>query len=381
MNKYVKKIKTFVSIIVYNLMLSFLFKNEKKACKDNIESEGMVVVFLAALGDFVVFCEVAKYLFTQGEKITLICRKDSGIEEFAAMTPYYKDVIALDNKFLERIKNIRVLNNVNAKVAFSAPMGRHALSDIYTLAINANKRIVADTEQSITSLKLKQRLDSYFDKRVPIQAINELDRYKEYLSGMGYSLNQLQPYILENDCFTTKVKNESIAIFLGASGSSLKIWPYENFAWVANEIHNQYNVNVYLMGTIKEKTLADKVCELLGHEKWAINKCGETSIQDTLEIIHSCKLVLANDTGSAHLSVSCNTPTVIIAGGWEYGRFYPNRYLPDSHKVVIGDETLLQCWNCGESKPTCEKNQVAKCIMLVKKECVLRTINDMFENL
>ena len=119
-----------------------------------------------------------------------------------------------------------------------------------------------------------------------------------------------------------------------------------------------------------------RLCAML--PGYAKNLCGETSVSELVEYLQGCALVLANDSGSAHLSIACGRPTVIICGGWEYGRFYPNPRLPPNCRAVVAELGLLKCIPCNESCPVCTDRNAAACILLVEQERVLKTAKENY---
>lgn len=366
-----KKLKNFFSWIAYGLLLAVLPpRRPTEATKD------IAVVCLAALGDFITFCDVARTLHQQGYPLILICRQDVGIDEFAALTGCFKKIEALPHQLIKRVENIRRLKRVQAHTVLIAPVERHILSDLYVLSVSAEQRIFPDTIQGCSLPTLRHLVDCRADKLVTVTERNEQGRYEQYLREFNINNGEIRPYVLEGLKEKPRVGCRDIAIFPGAGGGAAKRWPVERFAYVAAELHQEYGGKVMIFGTAEERALGQGLCAML--PGYAKNLCGETSVSELVEYLQGCALVLANDSGSAHLSIACGRPTVIICGGWEYGRFYPNPRLPPNCRAVVAELGLLKCIPCNESCPVCTDRNAAACILLVEQERVLKTAKENY---
>lgn len=374
MQRIFQRIKLHVVNAIYGAILLCFPKKQNIKSSDRA-NDSVIVVFCAALGDFVLFCDIAKKLYIEGKKITLVCQSNCGVDEFAKCTNYFYDIISLKNNFLMRIRNIIFLRKLRADIALTAPASRHILTDIYTLSTGAKVKIAAQTHLGSSSNKLLHMANSRFDQTVLVDAVNELKRYEQYLSRAGiynghFGVFQL---IMPSEKFTEKV----IAIFPGAAGSPAKCWPIDRFTKVVQSAHQKFQLKVIILGTKQERHLANTFMEAVGNPLWVKNFCGETSIKQTLDILSKCCAVLANDSGGAHLGIAVNTPTIIIAGQWEFERFYPNPSLSKRHKVVYDTQHELGCKNCGKSRPNCAIAKAAQCILNISVDSVLRCLTEV----
>lgn len=374
MSRWKKKVKHIVSKIVYGCLLAALPTPKKKEPQD----EKIAVVCLAALGDFITYCSVARELHRQGKQLTLICRKNIGIEEFASQTNYFDTIIALPHQWRNRIKNIHRLHQVCTNTVMVAPVERHILSDIYALAISANAYFLPDTEEGCSLPFLKRQVDKRVGCLVPITAQNEQERYAQYLRGCGFYSGSVLPFIFDWAVNRKTPERFFFGIFPGAGGSGAKLWPVERFAWVAEQLWGKAGCKILIFGTASEKPLGNHLCMLLKDK--AINLCGQTKLDDLIIHLRDCSIVLANDSGGAHLSIACGVPTVVVCGCWEYGRFYPNPYLSPNCRAVIASPQSRPCIPCSESQPSCVRFGAAPCVLSVTKEDVLIAARDCLQS-
>lgn len=361
-----KAVKKSLAVITYRTLAQLIRPWKPRHA---VPPQSTAIIFLGALGDFFVFCGAAEELYKKGLRLTLICTEKSGVAGIAPRLGLFEEVIALPIGFSKRIANLRVLRNIEAELVFPAPLGRHALPDLYTMAVRARKRVLPDMTQDCISAGLKEFFDRQTDVLVPITAECELDRYTQFFCGSGILSVQIRPYKIGGPPVE---KKNRIAVFPGTSGGREKCWPAERFAWVLRHLYAERPAEILILGTAADNILGQALADFLQGIEPTRNLCGKTSIPETLELLKTCQLVLANDSGGSHMAMACDVPTVVVGGHWQYGRIYPHPYLPPHHQVVTaGSEWAC---HCGESKPACRNGTgAAPCVLAVEKELVLKT--------
>lgn len=339
-----KRIKSIVSFIIYRLCL---LRRSERPAHDPPENS-VAIVFLGALGDMVVLCGAAKKLKEAGKTLTLICKTDNEIAQFAQISCLFDEIIKLDIRGLKRFKHLSILHRMEFDTVFCAPLGRHILPDIYACAIKAEHRYFADTLQDCTSLRLKKASDKKADKLVSINSTHELDRYSEFVKACGFTDEAVEPFILSRPA---QQRNKILAIFPGAGGGAQKRWHAEKFADVAKALTAEGLVSeVLILGNEADLYYCNKLYELLFENCNVRNLCAQTTISKLCDILSGCCLTLVNDSGGAHISVACKTPVIVISGMWQYGRFYPNLHCDGL--VSVSDEQRF-CQSCNSSRPLC----------------------------
>jgi ADP-heptose:LPS heptosyltransferase len=108
-----------------------------------------------------------------------------------------------------------------------------------------------------------------------------------------------------------------IICFVGANTKS-KRWPVKRWIELIDLYHRQHSGRVILAGNGNaEVQMAKTIEEHTDSESIA----GKVSLLELLDWVAGAQSVLTNDTMAAHLSASCDRPTVIIANGVNYMRF------------------------------------------------------------
>ena len=365
-------IKKFLSTAIYTALLRFI-----PTRRGNIpdEEKSVAVIFLGALGDFLVFCGAAKSLTESGFTIDLVCRSGTGIDEFAGQTGLFRKVVLLDNRFLNRLSNIRKLKMICCRYAFAAPLSRYALNDIYTLAVSADAHILPEMVQECYSAALKSIADKKTDILVPVFSVWEWDRYTEFLNGCGLSVKKVTPYLTSRG--NVKRKN-IIAVFPGASVRE-KMWQTEHFAWVMNKLAMCGNYSFYIMGTSSDYQDCRDLAEMTVEAKPKV-LCSNT-VLSTIELLGECRLALTNDSGSAHMALYSKTPFVAVCGMWQDRRFFPNESLPQWCISVSCRSDSLSCKNCGKSIPDCTNHRcTAECVSLISPQTVFDAAIKLLDN-
>jgi heptosyltransferase-2 len=111
----------------------------------------------------------------------------------------------------------------------------------------------------------------------------------------------------------------------GAEYGPAKRWPKERFIAAAVEIHKQTNCRWIIFGGKSDVELAN---EIAGQIKSAVsshgqdssenpavlNLAGVTTLRELCVLLKTCRLLLTNDTGPAHLAAAVGTPVVVLFG-------------------------------------------------------------------
>jgi hypothetical protein len=327
-----------------------------------------VIIMFAGLGDFLLVSNYLKQICNKDEKLILICKKGIGISEYANHMQCFKEIIKYENNYINRLSVVSKLFKIKSQKVITLPVQRHILTDIYNLSVNSRVHIFPDTNIGCNSFFLKRIVDKT-SKLVNISSVLEIDRYKEYLYKCGYTYLENLKYRI-NEKYDNNSK--SVCIFPGASGSKHKCWNIENFTWVINKLSEKYDLSFYILGTAEEENLFYLIKNKIHRNVNIINLFGKLNIIEVKKYVQKSRFIISNDSGGAHLSIISNIPTIVIAGAWEYGRFYPNHNLNNIHKVEIINSDMLECINCRITPLICpyEKNGSALCIDLVDKNKV-----------
>ena len=126
-----------------------------------------------------------------------------------------------------------------------------------------------------------------------------------------------------------------IAFLPGAEYGEAKRWPIKYFAELANKLNTQ-GVQVWILGSEKDHTAAVTIAEGNG----AVNLCGKTRLEDSIDLLSVCKSAVTNDSGLMHIAAAVDIPLLAI-----YGSSTPDYTPPLTNKVKI-QYLGLECSPC-----------------------------------
>lgn len=115
----------------------------------------------------------------------------------------------------------------------------------------------------------------------------------------------------------------------GAEYGPAKRWLPERFAEVAAAVVSQHQVEWHLFGTDTDAEIGETIARSLGDK--CVNRIGQTTLQQLIDELRACRLLLTNDTGTMHLAALLGVPTVSIFGSTEQRLTGP---LGDNHMVL-----------------------------------------------
>ena len=97
----------------------------------------------------------------------------------------------------------------------------------------------------------------------------------------------------------------------GAEYGPAKRWLPERFAEVAHQIGGEW----VIFGTEKDAEIAQQISAPLGEK--CNNLAGQTTLEQLIEELRQCRLLLTNDTGTMHLATLLGVPVVAVFGSTE----------------------------------------------------------------
>ncbi len=137
----------------------------------------------------------------------------------------------------------------------------------------------------------------------------------------------------------------AVVLAPGGGGSwgqaaSLKRWPVDRFAELANKVIEKFNAPIILVGSSEEKAIGEAITrETRGR---VIDCIGKTRLGEMAALFARGRLVVANDGGPLHMAVGVGARTVSIFGPVDplvYGPFPRGR-----HEVVVRPVACRPCY-------------------------------------
>jgi lipopolysaccharide heptosyltransferase II len=134
-----------------------------------------------------------------------------------------------------------------------------------------------------------------------------------------------------------------LALCPGAEYGPAKRWLPERFAEAAAAVSAQRPAQWILFGKSGDKEVGETIARSLGEH--CINRIGQTTLQELIDELRTCRLLLTNDTGTMHLAALLGVPTVAVFGSTEPQLTGPlgNNHVILRHHVECSPCFLREC--------------------------------------
>ena len=148
-------------------------------------------------------------------------------------------------------------------------------------------------------------------------------------------------------------------------------WDAGNFAYVAKKLSELEDVAVILFGSGEEKDICDDISARASGK--CVSLCGNTTLDELVEFMKRCRLVICNEGGTLHVASSQLTKTISIFGPVDdrvYGPYPPSGI----NKVIKARD--VRCRPCYKNfkHVKCEHHD---CLRKISADEVLETALDM----
>jgi heptosyltransferase II len=134
-----------------------------------------------------------------------------------------------------------------------------------------------------------------------------------------------------------------IGLCPGAEYGPAKRWLPERFAEAAAKISAQSSAQWILFGTKNDAAIGQQIAAAMGDH--CINRIGKTTLDQLVNELRQCRLLLTNDTGTMHLAALLGVPVVAIFGSTEPRLTGPlgNGHIVLRHHVECSPCFLREC--------------------------------------
>lgn len=163
------------------------------------------------------------------------------------------------------------------------------------------------------------------------------ERYADVFASLGFPIDLSEPYILppeEPSETVQKLLCEGVHIGVAPFASYIgKQYPFEKMCEVITALSQRYDSGkIYIFGGGKEEEEQVSKINLPNAE----NMVGKLSFKQELELISHLDIMIAMDSGNAHLSAMYGIPTLTLWGVTHpYAGFYP--YLQPKENALLAD--------------------------------------------
>jgi heptosyltransferase-2 len=164
-----------------------------------------------------------------------------------------------------------------------------------------------------------------------------------------------------------------LACLAPGSRWATKRWLPEGFARIGRELTDR-GYAVVLIGTAAERELCERVRSGIG--SWTRSLAGELGVRQLIATIARARLLVANDSGPAHVASAVGTPVVSV-----FGPTTPSLgFAPLGEAVRIVEHPALDCRPCDRHGPNRCPLGHFRCMREIEPERVLDAVDDLGVN-
>jgi hypothetical protein len=149
------------------------------------------------------------------------------------------------------------------------------------------------------------------------------------------------------------------------SNSTIRDWPIDRYIALIGMLIARVECRIMLVGSRGQASDLNHICEQLGSDPRVTNLAGRTGWSELAAILQRAHLVIANNSGVAHLAGACGRPTLAIYSG----SHQPQEWGPrgEASRVLTA---AVSCSPCGyERLELCPHDHL--CMTLIEPETVL----------
>lgn len=185
---------------------------------------------------------------------------------------------------------------------------------------------------------------------------------------MTLNLNAEQHKFAESFMATYHINPQKKLLLINFKTSwSSKNWGNENFAKLIDLLAP--DIQILLCGSMQDKEDANTIISLC--HKPIFDAVGKTSLLELAALIHRADLVLTGDTGTLHMAIALQTPTISL-----WGASTPEQYGPIDQTKHIVIRSTHSCLACHKTK--CPKG-TDECMKAIPVEAVAEKVNAILE--
>lgn len=363
------------------------------------EAQGIVVIKIDAIGDFLIWLDSASQYreIYPGQIITLVC--NTVCAEIAGNTGFFDAIIPVQSRRLESDNRYKKeiwhsFRNKRFHTLLQTVYSRTIDMDLLAMNIPAKEKIAFVADESRMNLSryialrsIRQKLDNVYDRLIPSGGDNlmELERNAVFVRGLGYDFQSGYPWLPQTEVRKGVIPQKPYAVIFPGGSSGKKMWPIDRYAQVGEAIISEKGMDIYLCGGENEAYLYGQFVDAMEHALYrdrVHDLFGKTTLPELAEVIRNASLLVGNDTSGIHFAAAVNTKGICIFGEFAYGRFLPYQCERDceEHEPVIVCSAKKSCAGCanGSITPACKEHLIRtgryQCIDEVRVEQVLKEI-------
>jgi ADP-heptose:LPS heptosyltransferase len=326
------------------------------------EPERILFVRIDAIGDAVLAASMLPPLRDRfpTARLGVVCQEH--VRELYEACPLVKQIIVVDRAkavaeegYLDGV--LHEIEQFQADLVLNATRSRSALDEVLTLSNAAPEKAGLEGDLWNISPPERRRWLPGYTRVIPSPAPlkNELERYRDFLAGLGIKAEQLAPQVWTTDADDAHAQAvfeqhrlepaSTIALFPGAQHAA-RVYPHYGRALEGLEGYRPL-----ILGGPDAGSQCRGLAE---HLPGAVNLAGRTTLRQMASLLRKCRLYVGAESAGAHMACAVGTPNVVVLGGGHFGRFLP--YSPLTAVVCLPLECFGCNWSCRYERAHCVKD-------------------------
>ena len=226
---------------------------------------------------------------------------------------------------------------------------RPDLGDSLVRASGARQRIGSAGDSTNSPAWLKRWADGWYTQLIDCGGTSrmELLRNADFMRGLGFAdfrgrLPDLRTRLPDNP---VKLVRGSYAVLFPGARFALRAWPLASFAETGRRLVAA-GLRLVVAGSAADAPAAQTLQEELPGQ--VDDLTGQTTLGELAAMFADARLVVANETGAAHIAAAAGAPVVCVMGGGHYGRFMPYQLEEDAgpRALPVTVERKMDCFGC-----------------------------------
>ncbi len=381
----VRRFQRLLEFLTYGIFDHWVLRNAPLPVADVAR---VAVVHLELIGDFFLWLPygqaLANTLRDQNREVVLVCSAacaDLAEREFSGCR-----VVAIDRgRFVRdwryRASMLRHLRRIAPRETLQPSYPRDGI--IMDAVVRALSAPALGWAAEFTD---RPRVDRAVNRRLyarllsPLPDVHQHRRHGLYLRDVAGQAVIGGGAVASNSAAGKAKEGAYLLISPGAS-RSFRSWPAERFSALARRIlQHKPGWRCIVVGTAAERELAAGIAADIGSA--AVNRAGETNLEEFLRLIAGACLVLGNDSAAGHIAAFFGTPSVVALGGGNFGRCYP--YDPAEAPVAERPVAVYQRMDCfGCNWICCYRTQVCQaypCLQAITVDAMWDAVQRVLES-
>ena len=241
------------------------------------------------------------------------------------------------------------------------------VEDCLVRATGATERVGSAGHAPFISPQERWCGDRFYTKLIAPRRtpMHELERYAEFMAGMGLAIPP-EPWRLRKDGHPLRgfsLPERPYLVVSPNASDRRRSWPLENFLRAARQVATQHELAVVLVGDEKNH-FPIRWPDDTGANPDLIDLSGQIPTEDLPDVLARAELVISNDSGTYHLGVSLDRPTIAVGGSG-----LPARYFPYPSEAILLTKVLYRPVPCAGCNWRCihttSRSETAWCMQQV----------------